>query len=65
MLLNFLIEPGDQNSTVDQESFLILPKPGANRFYRSDLNPSEGNGKAAIDLVIWIRCLLQSVFLYK
>lgn len=28
MLLNFLIEPGDLSSTVDQESFLFLPKPG-------------------------------------
>lgn len=64
MLLNFLIESGDQTSTVDKESSLFLPKPGANGYYRSDLNPSEGNGKAASDFGIWIRCLLESVFLY-
>lgn len=64
MLLNFLIKPRDQSSTVDQESFLFLPKLGANGYYRSDLNPSEDNGKAAIDFGIWIRCLLQSVILY-
>lgn len=64
VLLNFLIEPGDQSSTVDQESFLFLPKPAANGYYSSDLNPSEGSGKTAIGFGIWIRCLLQSVFLY-
>lgn len=48
-LLNFLIEPGGQNSTVNQESLLFLPKSGTNGHYRADLNPSEGNGKTAID----------------
>lgn len=50
MLLNFLMEPGDQSSAADQESLLFLPKPGANGYYGSDLNPSEGNGKVATAL---------------
>lgn len=42
MLLNFLIEGGDQSSTAHQESLLFLPKPGANIWSKSQWGQWKG-----------------------